>query len=535
MSSQAQGSPEDRVGNGLEAVYRLITIAAVVLGLIALSGWFLNVPQLLTIIPPSQPMALSSAIAFVCLAVSMSNRNSRGILLVVTRSVVLLIGAAFVLSFAGPTVHFIRYFVDPIPGLFTRAQFPVRMSFISAMNFFLLGAIGISDVALRGKGGIVARQTLLVLLGFFILLSAIGLLYSIALLRSFGFEKEISIPSTACFCLLFVAELFRHPREGLMLSLLDRSVSGTVVRRILVFVFLVPILIGGFVATGNAKGFLDSMEAILLVVIVTLLSLSMLVIGQGRVILQGEKQLHESWRRYQELFEHMFNGVVVFREAKTGGQFFMQEVNESAAALLGVNRIDVLGKELLEAFPCMMETELLPALQEAQRLHQGRELPGIHCIRQGSSIWINGALYPLSTGEIVFVMDDITAQIHTMEEKKHLASQLEQSQKMEALGRLASGVAHDFNNMLTVILGYSLMLAEGLSGDDQAKAREILSVAQLAAKLTEQLLLFGRKRMMVPTLVDPGENFKMLGHCCSGLSVRMCSLQLIFPTTWAPS
>ena len=281
------------------------------------------------------------------------------------------------------------------------------------------------------------------------------------------------------------------------------------VRRILVFVFLVPILIGGFVATGNAKGFLDSMEAILLVVIVTLLSLSMLVIGQGRVILQGEKQLHESWRRYQELFEHMFNGVVVFREAKTGGQFFMQEVNESAAALLGVNRIDVLGKELLEAFPCMMETELLPALQEAQRLHQGRELPGIHCIRQGSSI---ESMATVSTfhGEIVFLNDDITAQIHTMEEKSTLAISSNKARKWRpsvvwpvGLPMTSTTCSPSYSGTALCSPRVSAVMTRQKLGNTFCRS--------VSRKTDREALLLGRKRMMVPTLVDPGENFKMLG------------------------
>jgi signal transduction histidine kinase len=81
-----------------------------------------------------------------------------------------------------------------------------------------------------------------------------------------------------------------------------------------------------------------------------------------------------------------------------------------------------------------------------------------------------------------------------------LEEQLRQSQKMEAIGQLAGGVAHDFNNMLTAILGYSQLLAEQIGPDEQVgkDLREIVAAAQRAAALTRQLLAFGRKQTIEP-------------------------------------
>jgi len=85
--------------------------------------------------------------------------------------------------------------------------------------------------------------------------------------------------------------------------------------------------------------------------------------------------------------------------------------------------------------------------------------------------------------------------------------QLRQSQKMEAVGRLAGGIAHDFNNILTAIFGYSEILLSKLEDDGEAHeaAMEIHNAGQRAAKLTGQLLAFGRKQELSPEILDLNE------------------------------
>ena len=88
-------------------------------------------------------------------------------------------------------------------------------------------------------------------------------------------------------------------------------------------------------------------------------------------------------------------------------------------------------------------------------------------------------------------------------EKEILQNQLHQSQKMESIGRLAGGVAHDFNNMLNVILGYSEMAARRLPADhpQQRFLGEILKAARRSADLTRQLLAFARKQPALPKIL----------------------------------
>jgi PAS domain S-box-containing protein len=101
-------------------------------------------------------------------------------------------------------------------------------------------------------------------------------------------------------------------------------------------------------------------------------------------------------------------------------------------------------------------------------------------------------------------------------ERHALEQQLRQSQKMEAVGRLAGGIAHDFNNLLMVISGYSEFLLERLGGEPHLRgpAQEIASASERASSLTRQLLAFSRKQMLAPRIINLNdiatENLKML-------------------------
>ena len=89
-------------------------------------------------------------------------------------------------------------------------------------------------------------------------------------------------------------------------------------------------------------------------------------------------------------------------------------------------------------------------------------------------------------------------------ERRQLEDQLRQAGKMEAVGQLAGGVAHDFNNILTAILGYADLLATDLPAGDQRRedVDEIRKAAQRAAALTRQLLAFSRKQVLEPRALD---------------------------------
>ncbi len=121
--------------------------------------------------------------------------------------------------------------------------------------------------------------------------------------------------------------------------------------------------------------------------------------------------------------------------------------------------------------------------------------------RYGDEFWVSDSAAPIlkMNGEalgVVIVFRDITQDMQKEEQLLH-------SQKMEAIGQLAGGVAHDFNNALMGIMGFSELLSQSVSGEEERSyCQEIVTASKRAAKLTRQLLTFARKDHMVTTPIN---------------------------------
>ena len=130
----------------------------------------------------------------------------------------------------------------------------------------------------------------------------------------------------------------------------------------------------------------------------------------------------------------------------------------------------------------------------------------------GSLRWIQARAFPVRNeqGEVYRVVglaQDITNRVRAKEERESLQAQLNQAQKMESVGRLAGGVAHDFNNMLGVILGHTEMALDEMDPAEPlfAGLQEIRTAAERSANLTRQLLAFARKQTIAPRVLDLNE------------------------------
>jgi len=126
----------------------------------------------------------------------------------------------------------------------------------------------------------------------------------------------------------------------------------------------------------------------------------------------------------------------------------------------------------------------------------------------GRWVWVETNLkkYENFQGEplVLAFFRDITRRKNAEEALERSREELLQSQKMEAIGRLAGGVAHDFNNLLTTIIGYSNLLLEEVADKSglRSDAEQIIRAANRAADLTRQLLAFSRRQVLLPKVLD---------------------------------
>jgi len=162
-------------------------------------------------------------------------------------------------------------------------------------------------------------------------------------------------------------------------------------------------------------------------------------------------------------------------------------------------------------------------LEEVKNTGKPATVNHIHYDQDGNKGYFEVHAYPMfdRDGNVTHVVEynlDVTDRTISEQEKEKLRSQLLAAQKMEAIGSLAGGVAHDFNNILTTILGYSQIMAMKIAEGDPMRdmVEDIYDAAERASSLTRQLLAFSRKQVMemrVANLNTVVENIsKMLGR-----------------------
>ena len=214
------------------------------------------------------------------------------------------------------------------------------------------------------------------------------------------------------------------------------------------------------------------------------------------------ERLHESESRYRAVYE---SGLDMVSEVRPDGSFAF--VSPSHGLVLGYSQ-----EELRDAKKVAHVHEHdWPRVRDLcnELFRTGRSFLSEHRVRRkdGSYGWFEMAAnaYVTAEGErrLISITRDISSRREAQEALRFAEAQLAQAQKMEAIGRLAGGVAHDFNNHLTVITGYAEALASELAnGRTHEGLKEILLAADRAALLTRRLLAFSRRRPFQPKVID---------------------------------
>jgi two-component system, cell cycle sensor histidine kinase and response regulator CckA len=204
--------------------------------------------------------------------------------------------------------------------------------------------------------------------------------------------------------------------------------------------------------------------------------------------------------------------------------------NASAARILGYDADEVIGRKLGKMIPRERRGELVEVMR---RLREGKPTGPFDTQRRrkdGSLVDLSVTVAPVLDGHgavvgAATVARDITERVRDQEHRRALESQLQQAELLGTVGQLASCMAHDFRNLLSVIVGYA-ELAEGLSADPELTGplKEIGVAADRAESLADDLLTLGRRALAEPRLVDLSDLIRGISDLLSvaaGGGVRM--------------
>ena len=210
-------------------------------------------------------------------------------------------------------------------------------------------------------------------------------------------------------------------------------------------------------------------------------------------------------RRFQRLLEAAPDAIL---EIDSRGRILL--ANESTDRMFGYSRDELVGQNVEMLVPAGMRAA--HSEHRAAYSHHPRSRPmgiGLQLNAQkkdGTLIPVEISLSPFPTdGEtsVIAVVRDVTEHRRAHDLLHRSEERLRQAEKLEALARLAGGTAHEFNNLLTMVLGYSELL-QPLAETNQAReyVEKIRIAAKKAASLTRQLLAFGRRQVLMPQVLD---------------------------------
>ena len=234
------------------------------------------------------------------------------------------------------------------------------------------------------------------------------------------------------------------------------------------------------------------------------------IVGVARDITdrkRAEEQLRISEEKYRNIFENMQD---VYYETSLDG--LILEISPSIEAISSgqYRQTDLIGQQMLDFYDDAQERERLitklletGSFSDFEILLRNRDGSLVPC-SISAKLWRDDQGNPV---KIIGSMRDTIERKKAETEREKLQAQLVQAQRMESVGRLAGGVAHDYNNMLSVILGYTEMAMEQVDPDGPIydNLKEVYIAGKRSIDITSQLLAFARKQIVRPIVMDLNE------------------------------
>jgi PAS domain S-box-containing protein len=212
-----------------------------------------------------------------------------------------------------------------------------------------------------------------------------------------------------------------------------------------------------------------------------------------------EESLRQSESNLRQILDSAAFGIIVVGQDKV-----IRHANKTAIEMAGFESEEEMKGIVCHQHVCPAEAGKCPILDLLEPVNRSER---VLLTKHGKAVSILKSVVPIVlNGEKVLLESfvDITDRQRAEQDREKLQVQLLQAQKMESVGRLAGGVAHDFNNMLQAILGNTMLALQDLPSDSPVRdnLEEIQQSAERSAGLTRQLLAFARKQTIVPKVLD---------------------------------
>jgi two-component system cell cycle sensor histidine kinase/response regulator CckA len=162
----------------------------------------------------------------------------------------------------------------------------------------------------------------------------------------------------------------------------------------------------------------------------------------------------------------------------------------------------LIGRTLMACYPGIDETPLFSALRACLEQRSAQVLENYFRFPDGAGAWFELRIEPVPQGACVLSMD-ISLRKEAEERLRTREARLNEAERLEALAMLSAGVAHEFNNLLSAILGYGEAALARTEGPQPADVEAMMAAAQRSAELTGQLLAYGRKQQLRVHVLDP--------------------------------
>jgi len=210
---------------------------------------------------------------------------------------------------------------------------------------------------------------------------------------------------------------------------------------------------------------------------------------------KAKDKFKESESRFRAVFENMSNGVAILEAIENGKDFIFKDFNKATERIDKITKQDAIGKSVLAVFPRFKDHGFFDIFKRVWGTGKPEDHPPMLYEDDRIKSWRTNYVYKLPNGEIVCIYEDVTAQKQAIENQQKLQKQLSHAQKLESLGRLAGGVAHNFRNILQAVLGNSQFLQMAYSQDAllQKITKIINESVKKGSNFIDSLLKFSRQ------------------------------------------